>query len=123
VALAPATLVNWWRRRRLSTPRYPAVRRFVSHSELPQGLHPREVALLGSAERPKWLLMQCPCGQGHMLSISLQGSHDPHWDLALDPDGPTLFPSVDSRTEIRCHFVLRRGRVQWVTDRPRYGPV
>ncbi|MGI9112850.1 MAG: DUF6527 family protein [Gaiellaceae bacterium] len=59
-------------------------------------------------------MFECPCGRGHRLAVSLQQSHRPSWRLGLGKDGPSLFPSIDSVADRRCHFWLRDGRVRWV---------
>lgn len=50
--------------------------------------------------------------------LSLQPSHRPHWRLELSDEGPSLWPSVDSITEYRCHYWVRDGHVNWVRAWP-----
>jgi hypothetical protein len=111
-----APLVNWWRRRRWTTPRYVGVRLYATRNEVPAKMNPRIVALVGTADRLKWAIFDCPCGRGHEIALSLQTTHGPHWQLYESSGEPTFCPSVDSVTAYRCHFFLRDGRVCWVHD-------
>jgi hypothetical protein len=85
---------------------------------VPHRLGRRQFVIVGLQERPKWAVFDCPCGRGHRLMLSLQQSHRPHWRLKLGGDGPSLWPSVDSVAEYRCHFWVRDGRVHWARDWP-----
>lgn len=110
-------LVDWWRRRRWTTACYPDVTYFSSRSEVPELPSRRELAVVGSPERPKWAIFVCPCGHGHAIAVNLSPARRPSWRLEEGEGGPSLHPSVDSLTdERRCHFWLREGRIQWVRD-------
>lgn len=110
-------LVDWWRRRRWTTARYPGVTYFSSRSEVPELPPRRTIAVVGSAERPKWAIFACPCGHGHAIAVNLSPARRPSWRLKAGEEGPSLRPSVDSLTdERRCHFWLREGRIQWARD-------
>ena len=110
-------VVDWWRRRRWTTARYSGVTYFSSRSDVPELPPRRIVAVVGSAERPKWAIFACPCGHGHAIAVNLSTARRPAWGLKSGEDGPSLHPSVDSHTEERrCHFWLRDGRIQWARD-------
>jgi hypothetical protein len=113
-------LTDWWRRRRWTRPRIDHVEHYASVAEIPDDLDRHTVAVVGSAEAPKWAAVTCPCGNGHRLLVSLQRSHRPHWRLLVCDGAVGLEPSIDSIDERRCHFWLRDGRVEWVSDENDY---
>lgn len=103
-----------WRRLRLGRPRLDVVAFYETRVDVPDELDRNVVAIVGAPERPKWAVFECPCGRGHQLLVDLQHSHKRHWQIALGSRGPTVHPSIDSRTTFRCHFWLGEGRVWWV---------
>lgn len=110
-------LIDWWRRRRWTTPRYPNLTYVPSRSDLPELPARRTVVVVGNAECPKWAVFACPCGHVHAIAVNLSPARHPSWRLEVNEGRPTLSPSVDCLPEgRRCHFWLRRGRVQWVQD-------
>jgi hypothetical protein len=114
VGRVTSLLFGRWRRLHLGRPSLSHLRYVDTPVSVPDRLRPREFVVVGSSEFPKWAVFDCPCGRGHRLMLSLQRSHRPHWRLELDPHGPSLWPSVDSRTGYRCHFWVREGHVHWV---------
>lgn len=109
-------VVAWWRRHHRGRPRIKRAVFYETRAELPKQIPQRELAIIGSYERPKWAIFECPCGRGHQLSVNLSPRQDPFWRLHLDKRGPSLWPSVDSFTPYGCHFWLRRGRVSWALE-------
>lgn len=110
-------VIDWWRRRRWTTARYVDITYVSSRTEVPELPARRSVMVVGSPERPKWIVFACPCGHGHDIAVNLAPARRPAWRLTHGGQGPTLHPSIDSLTaERRCHFWLRDGRVQWVRD-------
>jgi hypothetical protein len=109
-------LTDWWRRRRWTQPRVKHVAYYEGRSDVPESLARDTLAVVGTRERPKWAVLECPCGRGHQLVVSLSPQHPPHWRLGEGQRGPSLKPSIDSRRAYRCHFWLRDGQVQWCRD-------
>lgn len=109
-------LIDRWRRLRLSAPRIDQIAHYPQVGDIPEDLDRHTLALAGPNEAPKWAALACPCGHAHRLVVSLQASHRPHWRLASGGDGPSLYPSIDSAAERRCHFWLRDGRAHWAVD-------
>jgi hypothetical protein len=108
-------IIDWWRRRRMTRPRLDRVRSYARRADLPANLPRHELAVLGDPVSPKWLLLECPCGNGHRLQIDLDARHAPNW--RLERRGPDVYPSIDYRgPERRCHFWLKDGRVRWALD-------
>lgn len=110
--------VRWWRRchrRTWGHPLYKPVH-VDTVEDVPQEPNPRRAYLSGPDGLPKWLTLECPCGTGHTLVLSLQKTHKTHWSAEVLDARLTLRPSVDYRPaeEHRCHFWLRNGRVRWV---------
>jgi hypothetical protein len=115
---------DWWRRRRLTPARLDQMRWYDGHAELPTDLDRHEIAVVGQRGKPKWAVLECPCGFAHRIDINLSAARDPSW--RLDTTRLSLFPSIDSSDgERRCHFWLQGGRVLWAADstggRPMFG--
>lgn len=110
-------VIDWWRRRRWTKPRYPRLAYFSSRSEAPELPPRRTLAIIGSPDRPKWAVFACPCGYAHSIAVNLSSTRRPAWRLKVEEGGPSLYPSVDSLADgWRCHFRLRNGRVHWAAD-------
>jgi hypothetical protein len=109
--------IDWWRRRRWTNPRVDDLQWYERHSDLPLDLPRHELAAVGSPDKPKWFVLECPCGTGHRLQINGSPQHRPRWKLARGSRKPSLKPSVDFREpRRRCHFWLLEGRVRWVSN-------
>ena len=62
----------------------------------------------------KWLVMECPCGTGHRLSVNLATHAQPRWTVTETGGGVSVTPSLDvKQPSRRCHFWIREGRVRW----------
>jgi hypothetical protein len=111
------SLIDRCRRWRLSRPRIDRLASYPELPDLPAELERHTFALCGPDSAPKWAAFECPCGRKHRIVVSLQATHDPRWRFSTVASGPSLWPSIDSRGEFRCHFWLEDGRVHWVKDR------
>lgn len=110
-------LRRWLRRRGLFTGRITHVRYYAERHDLPDVPKANELAIAGSEEYPKWLILDCPFGHGHTILLPLSRSLKPHWTLRIESaDRPSISLSVDRNRDqgTRCHFWLRDGKVQWV---------
>lgn len=108
---------RWLRRRGIYTGRFTRVAYYAEHSDLPEIPKANELAIAGSATNPKWALLDCPCGRGHTILLSLSKSEKPHWSVSTDAKRqPSIYPSIDrNRYEgVRCHYWLKDGRIRWV---------
>lgn len=73
----------------------------------------RQLVLVGSAEKAKWVRFRCPCGCGEVIALNLMQSHYPRWTATRDATNRlTLSPSVHSTT-CGAHFFVRANRVEW----------
>jgi hypothetical protein len=71
--------------------------------------------VIGHGEHIWEAAMRCPNGCGRTLSMNLLPAEKPCWKLEEHPDGSaTLSPSIWRKTDCGCHFLVRRGRIQWV---------
>ena len=86
-----------------------------SMDDVPPGIRSRRAYLVATATRRKWLVFDCPCGNGHRIILNLDRSRRPVWTVRLSKRGAlTLHPSVNYRDDRRvCHYVLSNGRVEW----------
>jgi hypothetical protein len=109
-------LIDGWRRRRRTSPRIDELTFHEGHATMPEQIPRHTLAIVGTLERPKWAVFECPCGRGHQLALNLSPRAFPFWTVTQYEHGPSLSPSVDSHRPARCHFWLRDGRVNWVYD-------
>lgn len=80
-------------------------------------LSPGVLVIVGSRRTPKWVTMLCPCNCGTPLLLSLSKARRPRWSVSTDWWGrPTLSPSIRRTDGCRCHFLLRKGSVEWCPD-------
>lgn len=91
--------------------------------DVPLHIPPRRAYLVATATHRKWLVFDCPCGNGHRIVLNLDGTRRPVWSVRLSTaKALTLHPSVDYRDDRRaCHYVLSNGRVAWVGQPSRSG--
>jgi hypothetical protein len=94
---------------------WPARHRFrvVMAEELPDRLKKNTVFAIG-AGTPWLAVLQCPCGCGDIIQLSLLEYESPRWSLRQERDGtPTLTPSVWRSKGCKSHFFLRQGVILW----------
>jgi len=87
-----------------------------SADEIPEKLPPKGAVLVGTKNYSKWLAFDCPCGGRHRIMLNMDQHRWPNWTIqSLKP--MTINPSVDSWEKgQRCHYFIRKGRVQWVPN-------
>jgi hypothetical protein len=112
-----AGLVDWWRRRRLTPPRFTQLAFYEGRDHVPAEIERRTIAVVGTLERPKWAIFECPCGRGHQITLNLSPSREPFWRIEETPRGPSLHPSVDAYAPFSCHYWVKQGRVRFVARR------
>lgn len=71
------------------------------------------VVFVGTADQPKWAVLDCPCRDRHRLIVNLDSGRRPVWRIeTLEP--LSIRPSIDDHTpDRRCHFTIARGRIRW----------
>ncbi len=103
-------------------PKINKVQYYERQSEAPLSIPRHALVLVGTTERLKWAMFECPCGTGHKIMINLAASRNPYWRVSVDDGHPSVAPSVDFHdAHGRCHFWLRNGKVEFTPDsvRPR----
>lgn len=77
-----------------------------AHLELPGD------TILVERERPRLLMISCPCGCGELFPINLDPRVGPAWRLYTDPRrGVSLYPSVWRESGCESHYVIWRNRI------------
>lgn len=108
------TPIRWWQ----WIPFWPwrVVAVAESANDVPLRLPRNGVVLVGSPEFHKWLVFDCPCRGRHRIMLPLDPKHRPHWSVFYN-GSLTVSPSVDyAGKDRRCHYFLRNGRIEWVSD-------
>jgi hypothetical protein len=85
-------------------------------ASIPEKIPRHIVVVVGTADRPKWTVFDCPCSAGHLVTLNLSHGHWPCWRLTVSKGRPTIWPSVDVRASVRCHYFVTQGRVAVVSD-------
>lgn len=87
-----------------------------------QAGHPGDLAagrlvIVRDGKIRKWTCFQCPGGCGERILLSMSWTRSPKWRARVDWLGrPSIHPSVRMLNDCRCHFWIRRGRVEWCRD-------
>ena len=98
-------------------PRLDLVGRFMDRHPKPDELPPGLMVIVKDGGHLKWACFRCPGGCGEKLKLSLNQSRRPRWVIGFDLlNRPTLTPSVHQLNACRCHFVLKKGVVNWCVD-------
>jgi len=81
--------------------------------------HPGDAVLI-FREQPRWLVLNCPCGCGHELSLNLDSRAGAAWRLYFDrSEQLTIFPSVWLQSGCLSHFIVRKNRIEFLGDERR----
>jgi len=69
-------------------------------------------AVLIERERPRLLLLSCPCGCGELFPINLDERAGPAWRLYRNSKtGLTLYPSVWRESGCCSHYIIWRNKI------------
>ncbi|MEZ2370960.1 DUF6527 family protein [Arthrobacter sp. RCC_34] len=107
---------RWLRRHHIFTGRVDRVIYYPERHDLPEIPRANELAVAGSPDFPKWLLIDCPCGKGHTVLVPLSKRANPAWRISIDDrHGPSVFPSIDRNRHEgeRCHYWIKNGQIHW----------
>jgi hypothetical protein len=81
-----------------------------SKTEIPTG----QLWLVVDGGVNKWACLSCPGGCGVQISLSLNPNRRPRWTVEQDFFGrPTVSPSIHQQKLCRCHFSIKKGRIEW----------
>ena len=61
-----------------------------------------------------WAILDCPCRQGHRLTVDLHTNHDPYWTVKREGSAISFRPSLWYHDRCRSHFWITRNSVRWV---------
>lgn len=92
---------------------FPRHFRVAQLAEPPDRTKTLTVYAIGATE--PWLaILQCPCGCGEDIHLSLLKNDSPHWGLSVGKrKAASLKPSVWRTEGCRSHFILKDGLVRW----------
>ena len=87
--------------------------KIVYDDELPAKLKKHTLYAIG--EGVPWLAaLQCPCGCGEIVQLTLLENESPRWSLREEKDrSATISPSVWRSKGCKSHFFIRKGLVPW----------
>jgi hypothetical protein len=89
--------------------------------EVPDKLVLRTAVIVQSGDRQTWLVFDCPRHLGERIMLNLSTRRRPSWKIGAE-SVLSVYPSVDAaHAGARCHFWLRRGRIDWAKEDTR-GP-
>jgi hypothetical protein len=101
---------RFWRRLK-STRKYSGVKFVSSLSDVP-GNTADYIYIVGTLAKAKWVVFDCPCSQGHRLTVNLMKSVRPRWNLKMSKDRISLSPSIIVTDHpCRSHFWLESNRI------------
>ncbi len=84
-----------------------------SRSDLPSRIGKRIYVVGG--EKPKWVVLDCPCGCGERIDVNLMTARQPAWEFSARDGMVTLWPSLwMPREKCGSHFWMKNNRVIWV---------
>src|ERR1700722_13719166 len=64
-------------------------------------------------DRPRMLVLRCPCGCGDDLIINLDKRSGPAWRYYHNRRGVTLYPSYWREGACGSHFILWNSHIYW----------
>lgn len=109
-------LVSWWSRVHRASRRLRVVEVVAAADEIPGRLPTNGAVMVGTIERPAWVAFDCPCVEHHRVMLNLDARRRPAWTVQSTKP-LTLRPSIDEfRGNKRCHYFIRKGKVEWVRD-------
>lgn len=91
-----------------------APKRVVFAGDEPDALEDDTLVLLGEAGHLWALILNCPCGCGDRVHLSLHREGRPRWRVREHWDGSlSVSPSIWRKTGCKSHFFIQRGRIEW----------
>src|SRR4051812_6368813 len=69
-------------------------------------------AILVRRDRPRWLILRCPCGCGEDIPVNLDSRAGKAWRYYdRGGRGATVFPSIWRDTGCESHFIIWSGHI------------
>ncbi|PKV49214.1 hypothetical protein ATE84_1234 [Aquimarina sp. MAR_2010_214] len=84
-------------------------------SELPENILDRTLYLEGdpSKEDYWYALLKCPCGCNERIMLNLMQDAEPCWEIRMDKNDFSIYPSVWRTKNCKSHFWLRNRKIIW----------
>lgn len=102
-----------WRKIRTSLG-YPKPFRTQIREEIPDSCEFETIYLIGEDGNYWFAAMQCPCGCGAKIQLSLLSDDKPSWTATVHRDETvSLHPSVWRKVGCKSHYWFKRGLVRW----------
>lgn len=118
--MAGVARIRWWQWIPWPWRGWRVIATVDAGDEIPASLPYKSAILVSLGGTPTWIAFDCPCRRGHRIMLNLYPGRSPAWALQAHRR-LTLSPSVDDSTrDRRCHFFLRRGRVEWAPNGRRH---
>jgi len=64
----------------------------------------------------RWIVFQCPCGCGELITLNLDKRTGPHWRIWRRKNSLSINPSVWRTSGCQSHFVLKQNHVFMMQD-------
>lgn len=88
--------------------------RLIFCEDLPDEVQKGEIYIAGDKDHEWYVGMQCPCGCGEVIELSLIPHRRPRWTICWDLLGTiSINPSIWRTNHCRSHFYLTKGHVRW----------
>jgi hypothetical protein len=75
-------------------------------SEIPDSIV-GEAYIVERNEKHHWLVFDCPCGNGHRLTVNLSKEREPFWTIRIEENLLSVTPSVWLGDECHSHFWIK----------------
>lgn len=60
------------------------------------------------------ILLECPCGCGEAINLSLLKDSEEHWCITLNRDNSiSVKPSIHRTVGCKSHFFITDGKIEW----------
>lgn len=93
--------------------KYTAVKTFPALSSVPDDIADT-ISLVEKGGMQHWAILQCPCGCGLRISLNLNQSRYPFWEIQAHRGTVSIIPSIwVGRMECGSHFWIVRNKVRW----------
>lgn len=107
-------LINWWRSLFVRHD-FKRIHCVSSINQIPDVLD-REAYIVKRGGRQLWLVFDCPCDKKHRLNINLSKNRSPFWQVQIQKNLFSVYPSVWIGDECHSHFWIKNSDIIVVND-------
>lgn len=79
-------------------------------------IHENEIVHVVYGGEPLWIMFQCPCRQGHVVSLPAATGRSPKWELTVRDGRTSMTPSVYQRDRCFSHYWIKDGQIRWCAN-------